>query len=125
MMHMNNKKSIAHKRNYALARHHAWAGSVLLAILLAIRIFLETTALQIDDILFLFVGCILICYILIGLLFTYRYRSGILESNQADIIKQDETRELQRVQTKVQSKIEKKKAKNEYKVLKKQQNDKK
>ena len=31
------------KKKYAISKHHAWAGSILLAIILAIRIFFETS----------------------------------------------------------------------------------
>ena len=125
MVHMIDERLDERRRTYAMARHHAWAGSVLLAVLLALRIFLETTELYIDNIIFLSIGIILICYILVALLLTYRYRSSIIEPDQIQIIKQDVTQELPRMPSKEQVKIEKKKAKNEYKLLKKQQNDKK
>ena len=58
------------KKKYAISKHHAWAGSILLAILLAIRIFLENYEINIDDNFFLAIGISILIYISISLIFT-------------------------------------------------------
>ena len=123
-MGMANKNKSEYKRNYAMAKHHAWAGSVLLAILGAIRWFTDDTEWYQKDIIFILAGILIIIYILIALVFTYRFRSGLAteETNVSQI------RLNQKDQTMVNSinlspkeleKIEKKKGKAESKRLKK------
>lgn len=113
---MSKKNLSEYKRKYENARHHAWAGSVLLAVLLAIRIFLETS--KIDDRIFIFIGSILVIYILIAVFFTYKYRSGLsIEQKNAIEIKvnSDDIK-------KEKLKLEKKKAKDEVKKAKSKNN---
>ena len=115
---MKKKNLSEYKKKYDNARHHAWAGSVLLAILIASRGFLELTDYEIDDRIFLAVGFILIIYTLISVFFTYRYRPGLL-ANQKNVVEvkvenTDAKLEKERL------KIEKKKAKAEAKKAKKQ-----
>ena len=123
MIPMNQSKINRYKRNYAMARHHAWAGSVLLAILGAIRWFIADTPSQQKDLLFITAGIILIIYILISLFFTYRYRSGLAEQqsiNSQPSSSQDiNTISQSDLSAKEREKIEKKKAKAETKRLKK------
>jgi H+/gluconate symporter-like permease len=114
---MRTKKQI-----YENARHHAWAGSVLLALLLAVRIILETTNTDIDDTIIIGIAVVLIFYTLISVIFTYKFRSGISEVSEQKIVhihksedaKQDSKLEKERL------KLEKKKAKAEVKKKKKE-----
>jgi len=112
---MTHKNLSEYKRKYDVARHHAWAGSVLLAVLLAIRIFLETTDIDISDWIFFTLGFILVVYTLIAVFFTYKYRSG-LSAEQKNVVEvQIKSDEIE----KERLKVEKKKAKVEAKKAKK------
>ena len=104
-----------HTKRYAISRHHAWAGSVLLAILLAIRLFITSTTLIMPEILFAFIGGILVLYIFISLILTYKYRSGLFQQQSS----QDSTTKEPQI-SKEQLKIQKKQAKAELKQQKKQ-----
>jgi hypothetical protein len=111
------------KKKYEVSRHHAWAGSILLAILLAIRIFFETSNINEYNQIILLFGFIIIVYMLISLILTYRYRSSLyiddktinvmLSSKSSDDVKKNEKHD------KNLAKIEKKKAKEKLKTLKK------
>ena len=48
----------------------------MLSVLLSLRVFLEISQTNMDDRIFLIIGCVLIVYILAALFFTYRYRFG-------------------------------------------------
>ena len=73
---MNATKACNRQTQYQRFHHHAWAGTVLLTILLSLRIFLEISEITVDDRIFLIGGLALILYILISLFYTYRYRFG-------------------------------------------------
>ena len=107
-----NKDKSEHKRKYELARHHAWAGGILLSVLLAVRILFN-----VDFTIIVIVGSILIIYVLAALFFTYRYHLGITTEQKTvqeiHIKTDDADLEKQRL------KIEKKKAKAESKQAKK------
>ncbi|KAA0005457.1 MAG: hypothetical protein DRM98_04240 [Thermoplasmata archaeon] len=114
-----------YQRKYDLYRHHAWAGSILLSVLLAIRVFLQITGFKdIPDIIILPLGVILVIYILVSLGFTYKYRSGLIVEQK--IVQKIETPEeafkKQKISAKIEKerlKLEKKKAKAEVKKIKK------
>ncbi len=111
------------KKKYAISRHHAWAGSILLAILLAIRIFFETSNIDSYNQLILFIGFFIIIYMLISLIFTYKYRSSLsiddksinFSLSSSDVKVKENEEKLK----KNYAKIEKKKAKEKLKELKK------
>ena len=116
------KKNLAeYKKKYENARHHAWAGSVLLAVLVASRGFIELTSFDIDDRIILGLGFILIFYILIAVFFTYRYKSG-LTSEQKNIVEVKVENKDSKIE-KEKLKIEKKKLKAEAKKEKKTKKD--
>ena len=46
---MTQKNLNEYKRKYDVVKHHAWAGSVLLAVLVAIRGFFEISDIKIDE----------------------------------------------------------------------------
>ena len=69
---MNKKNLSDYKRKYAMFRHHAWAGLGLLSVLLAINYFFP-----IDDIILLLFVFVLVVYILVSLMFTYKFRAGL------------------------------------------------
>ena len=105
-----------YKKKYQAVRHHAWAGSVLLAVLFAIRILIELSDTHVTnlDVAILVLGVVIICYTLIALFLTYKYRSGLYsEDNTLQIISSADELEKQNL------KIEKKKAKIEAKTAKK------
>jgi hypothetical protein len=113
---MSKKDLAEYKERYQTFRHHAWAGLGFLSVTLAIRlIFLESTVLLTPVIV------ILAIYILIALIFTYRYREGLTISD--DVVK-DPSIELEKEKIKAdvekdRLKLEKKKAKSEMKKQKK------
>jgi hypothetical protein len=111
---MTQKNLSEYKRKYDVARHHAWAGSVLLAVLVAIRGFFEISDIKVDDRIIIATGMILIFYILIAVFLTYKYRSGLL-AEQKIVEVHIKTDNLEREKLK----IEKKKAKAESKKAKK------
>ena len=111
------------KKKYAISKHHAWAGSILLAILLAVRIFFETSNINEYNQIILIIGLFIIIYMIISLIFTYKYRLGLIvdekpvnlsiSSNNIEKSKNNEKF------NKNIAKIEKKKAKEKLKELKK------
>ncbi|MEF8847653.1 MAG: hypothetical protein V5A68_00775 [Candidatus Thermoplasmatota archaeon] len=74
----NKDKNLTdYQKKYRKFKHHTWAGSVILAILLAIRVFFETANIEFDDRIMILIGAILVVYTFISVIFTYRYRSGL------------------------------------------------
>jgi len=120
---MNEKKLVEYKRKYDISRHHAWAGSVILAIVLAIRIFLETTEIIINDWIIIIIGGIIVIYTLSAVILTYKYRSGLTsEQKVIEIHTSSNGIEKEQLITKAEKerlKIEKKKAKAKLKAEKK------
>jgi hypothetical protein len=120
---MNDKKLAEYKRKYDIARHHAWAGSVILAIVLAIRIFLETTDIVINDWIIVIIGGIVVIYTLSAVVLTYKYRSGLTSQQKIiEIHTSSESIEKEQLKAKAEKerlKIEKKKAKAKVKAEKK------
>ena len=80
---MNQKNDLLeYKRKYDFARHHAWAGSVILAIILAIRLFLEISDILINDLFVVIIGAVVVIYTLFAVVLTYKYRLGLLSEQQ-------------------------------------------
>jgi len=106
-----------YKRKYEIFRHHAWAGTAFLSILLALRYFITA----IPRYIFIPLGTLLIVYILIAVLYTYRYRAGLSRRRESD--RQSQPTGIPGGQTVAPEslKIEKKKAKSEAKTRKKEQ----
>jgi hypothetical protein len=104
-----------YKRKYEIFRHHAWAGTAFLSILLALRYFITS----IPRYIFIPLGTLLIVYILITVLFTYKYRAGLSRTRDPDwAAEPSETAKAQTPEPE-RLKIEKKRAKSEAKALKK------
>ena len=114
-----------YKKRYQMIRHHAWAGSVLLAILLAVRILIEMSDFSYEhtDIIILVCGTIIIVYTVVALFFTYKYRSGLSSVEKpVQIQTGSEEVEKEKINAEVEKerlKVEKKKAKAEAKKAKK------
>jgi len=106
---MNEKVLSADKKKYNIARHHSWAGTVILSVVLAIRILIP----DIPNIILYSVVSVLVVYILCSLFFTYKYRSGL--SLQEKIASVDASVEVE----KERLKFEKKRNKTEAKLMKK------
>ena len=105
---MKSKDLSEYQRKYKAFRHHAWAGLGFISVVLAIRlIFVETTDILTPIIFFL------VIYVVIAILFTYRYRSGL--SVQKQVVSVDSSVKIE----KERLKLEKKKAKLEAKKAKK------
>jgi hypothetical protein len=111
------------KKKYAISKHHAWAGSILLAILLAIRIFFETSNINEYNQIILIAGFFIIIYMIISLLFTYKYRSGLsIDEKSINLNISSDNVEKSKINEKLNknlAKIEKKKTKEKLKELKK------
>lgn len=118
---MNKNNRIEYKQKYDISRHHAWAASVLLAILIAGTGFLELSGMGINDIIIVIIGFILILYALIAVFFTYKYRAALNnEEIHNEESKQYTDKEMIKADLeKEKLKLEKKKAKNEAKKAKK------
>ena len=114
---MNGKDLSEYKRKYHAFRHHAWAGLGFLSVVIAIRlIFFEQAELLTPIIV------ILAIYIVVALIFTYRYRSGL--SAEETVVKAEPSVEIEKEKIKAEVekerlKVEKKKAKSEAKSKKK------
>jgi len=114
---MTKKDLAGYKRKYHAFRHHAWAGLGFLSVVLAIRLIFFKQADFLTPIII-----ILAIYIIIALIFTYRYRSGL--SAEETVVKVEPSVEVEKekLKTEVEKerlKIEKKKAKSEAKKAKK------
>lgn len=112
-----------YKKKYHAVRHHAWAGSVLLAILLAVRLFLETASINIDDRIIIGIGALLVLYTLMAVVLTYKYRSGLSAQEKVVHVHQSDDLEKEKIRADVEKerlKLEKKKAKAEAKAQKKE-----
>ena len=121
---MAKKNLSEYKRKYDLVRHHAWAGLGFLSIILAIRII----APQLSDLLELILGLliiVLIIYVGVALLLTYRYRAGLTakqETIKQEVIVRTDEIEKEKIHADVEKeriKLEKKKAKAHVKTTKK------
>jgi hypothetical protein len=118
---MNKKDTLQPIRaQYDISRHHAWAGTVLLSVLLALRIFLEMAKNRIiPDIVFIMLGLIIAIYTLGALFFTFRYRKALLLKEQEQQKALESAQELseksKKKMLKQQYKIQKKKAKSKAK----------
>lgn len=115
---MTKKDFAEYKRRYHAFRHHAWAGLGFLSVFLAVRIILgENSPAIMDYIIFL-----LLLYIVIALLFTYRYRSGLSVKDEIVQVQTSVEVEKERINAGVKKeplKLEKKKVKAEAKKVKK------
>jgi len=114
---MSPKDILEYKKRYHRFRHHAWAGLGFLSVVLALRlIFSDQTEILTP------IVVILAIYILVALLFTYRYRAGLTTPDQ--VVKAEPSIELEkeRLNAEVEKeklKVEKKKVKAEAKAKKK------
>ena len=113
------KKDLAeYKRKYAMFRHHAWAGAIILSIILAIRVVVES----IENIVFLPILSVVILYIAVALIFTYKYSAGLYAKEEVIQLQPSIELEKTKIDAEVEKeklKIEKKKAKAEAKAQKK------
>jgi len=123
---VEKKKLSEYKKRYNAVRHHAWAGSVLLAILLAARIFIDSSDIAIEniDIIILILGAIIIVYTMTALFLSYKYRSGLTADGEKEIqiISSTEDLEKEKIKAEVEKerlKLDKKKVKAEAKKEKK------
>jgi len=104
---MNRNDLSELKRKYNVFRHHAWAGLGFLSVLLVIRIIAPSLSKIIHPIL-----AVLVLYVVVSLLFTYKYRAGLTGKKIIQLELSDEI-EKERL------KVEKKKIKAETKKAKK------
>ena len=105
-----------YSRKYQTFRHHAWAGLGFLSVLLAIGIIFQDLLDYLSPILL-----ILIIYIVVALLFTYKYRSGL--AAKQEVVHPSEEIEKEKIHAEVEKerlKLEKKKTKAETKSKKKE-----
>lgn len=114
---MPNKDLVEYKKKYDLYRYHAWAGGILLSLLLAIRALLEISNFSdIPDFIILPIGFILVVYVSISIIFTYKYRAGLNFQQDHKII---QVNTISDNIEKERLKLEKKKVKSEVKKQKK------
>lgn len=114
---MGRKDISEHKKKYQMFRHHAWAGLGFLTVLLAIRIIAPSLSEIILPILVVF-----IIYVVVALLFTYKYRAGLPAEEKVLQVQSSAELEKEKIRAKVEKerlKVEKKKAKTEAKKAKK------
>jgi hypothetical protein len=115
--------SQSYRPQYDISRHHAWAGTVLLSVLLALRIFLEMAENKyIPDTVFIILGIIIAFYTLGALFFTFKYRQALLQQEaKQDAIEtiQHPSEKSDKTAVKQHYKIEKKKQKAQIKKEKK------
>jgi len=114
---MERKDLSGYKRKYQTFRHHAWAGLGFLSVVLALRLIFPASSWVLEPIIFVFV-----VYIVIALLFTYRYRSGLSAEEKVVQVQPSVELEKEKIRAEVEKerlKLEKKKAKTEAKKAKK------
>lgn len=114
---MNKKDLSEYKRKYQAFRHHAWAGLGFLSVMLAFRLIFFDQAQLLTPII-----VILAIYIVIALIFTYRYRAGLPAEEKVLQVQPSAELEKEKIRAKVEKerlKVEKKKAKTEAKKAKK------
>ena len=114
---MNDKDLAEYKKNYNAFRHHAWAGLGFLSVGLAVRLIFPESSQILVPIIF-----VLIIYIVIALLFTYKYHSGLSITGRISQVHSSDEVEKEIIKSKLEKerlKIEKKKAKAELKKEKK------
>ncbi len=114
---MSKKNLAEYKRKYNSFRHHAWAGLGFLSILLAIRIVFPSISELILPVLI-----VLIIYVLVALIFTYKYLKGLNSLEHVLQIRPSDEIEKEKINTdneKDRLKVEKKKTKSETKKAKK------
>jgi len=114
---MSRKDLSEYKQKYHRFRHHAWAGLGFLSVVLAIRL------LFLEDAEFLTpIVVILTIYILVAIIFTYRYSRGLSAPDQVVKVEHSVEIEKERINAEVEKerlKVEKKKAKVDAKAKKK------
>lgn len=118
---MSEKDLVEYKKKYNAFRHHAWAGLGFLSVILAFRlIFLDQAQILTP------VVVILAIYIIIALIFTYRYSMGLSAEDRVVKVEKVESSsdevEKERIKAEVEKerlKLEKKKVKSEAKRAKK------
>jgi hypothetical protein len=105
---MEQRRVLRDKKRYDIFRHHAWAGTALLSVLLALHYMIP----QFPYYLFIVLCTVLIVYILVSLLYTFKYRQGL----SAGEIPQGGPEELE--EAKQEAKIEKRRLKADKKKAK-------
>jgi len=114
--HIKSKDLSDYKRKYEISRHHAWAGTAFLSLLLAFR-YLVTS---IPDVVFIPIVSLLAVYIFMGLICTYKYRAGLSAGQRPDYASEELKTEMIRAAIeKKRIKLDKKRAKAEAKAKKK------
>ena len=112
------KKDISeYNRKYHLFRHHAWAGLGFLSVALAVRLVFPESSQILVPIIF-----VLTIYIVIALLLTYKYHSGLSINWRIPQVHSSDEVEKEKIKSKLEKerlKIEKKKAKADLKKAKK------
>jgi hypothetical protein len=114
---MSKKDFAQYKKKYQAFRHHAWAGLGFLSVSLAIRLIFPESTVMLTPVI-----VILAIYILIALIFTYRYREGLNASHEAKVVSPSIELEKEKLKTDIEKeklKLQKKKAKSEIKKQKK------
>ena len=113
---MEERDTTEHKRRYDIFRHHAWAGTAFLSVLLALRYIIPVFPYY----LFIHLCTLLILYIVVSLLYTFRYRHGLSAEPVPRANPEEFSRaELEARVAKELVKAKKKRAKTEAKVRKK------
>lgn len=101
------------KERYDIFRHHAWAGTALLSVLLAVRYMIP----RFPYYLFTALCTLLILYIVVSLLYTFKYRRGLSDRDMSQL-NRDERKQQAKIDEE-RLKVEKKKSKAEAKQRKK------
>ena len=110
------KKDLSeYKRKYQAFRHHAWAGLGFLSVLLAISVIAPWLLVFLSPIL-----VVLIAYVVISLLFTYKYYRGFSATEESIPHSEEVEKEIIHADVeKERLKLEKKKTKAKVKTKKK------
>ena len=114
---MNDKDLSEYKKKYHTFRHHAWAGLGFLSVVLAVRLLFPEQTQILSPII-----VILAIYILVAILFTYRYHVGLSAPDHVVRVEPSVEIEKDRIDAEVEKerlKLEKKKAKADAKAKKK------
>ncbi len=116
-MDLNRRDDSEYRRRYEISRHHAWAGTALLSVLIALRYVIS----RLPQYVFIPLAMVFIVYILTALFFTYRYRAGLsTRQKRGPAVEPAQEDRLQAEAARERLKLDKKKAKTEAKKLKKE-----
>ena len=110
---MKEKDLVEYKKRYHTFRHHAWAVLGFLSVVLAFRLIFYENADLLNPIII-----VLAIYIIVALIFTYRYSSGLKEVGGVVKVESPESAKYDIEKERINAELEKKRLNLEKKRIK-------